>query len=84
MDIEKVKEKGQSLQTTLHVGKNGVTDSLIEELDNQLDNNEIVKIKILRNNPVQDVEEIAKEIKEKSIGELAETRGKTVLMFYED
>ncbi len=84
MDIERAKEKGQELQPTLHIGKKGITESLVEELDNQLENREIVKIKVLRNNPVQDVEEISQELEDRSIGELVETRGKTLLMYYEE
>lgn len=84
MDEEKAKELGQSLQSTLHVGKNGISEELIEELDKQLDKNELIKVQVLRNNPVQDTEKIAEELQKKSIGESVEVRGKTVLMHYQE
>ncbi len=84
MDEERAKELGQELQSTLHVGKDGITEGIIEELDKQLDKNELVKVQVLRNNPVQDMEKIAEQLQEKSIGELVEVRGKTVLMHYQE
>lgn len=84
MDEERAKELGQDLQSTLHVGKDGITEGIIEELDKQLEKNELIKVQVLRNNPVQNMEKIAAELEKRSIGELIEVRGKTVLMHYQD
>ncbi len=83
MDTEEAKIAGQDLQATLHIGKDGITDSLIEELNKQLDNRELVKVKINRNNPIQDKEDIAEELEKTSQGELVEIRGKTILLMDE-
>ncbi|MEF8874540.1 MAG: YhbY family RNA-binding protein [Candidatus Thermoplasmatota archaeon] len=84
MDKEKAKKMGQDLQPTLHIGKDGVTKSLLNELDKQLEKRELVKIKVNRNDPLQDVEKTAEELETSSIGELIEVRGKTILMLYEE
>ena len=42
-----LRAKANELETTLMVGKEGVTDALIEELDRQLEARELVKGKVL-------------------------------------
>ncbi len=83
MDIEKAKKEGQDLKATLHIGKEGITESLIDELDKQMEKRGLVKIQVNRNDPRQNTEETAEELEKLSIGELVEVRGKTVLMFYQ-
>ncbi|MBS3817439.1 MAG: YhbY family RNA-binding protein [Candidatus Thermoplasmatota archaeon] len=84
MDVEEAKIEGQDLQATLHVGKEGITRSLLNELDNQLEKRGLVKVKVNRNDPTQNVEKTAEELEKSSIGELIEVRGKTVLLLYEE
>ncbi len=84
MDKEKAKKTGQDLKATLHIGKDGVTGSFLDELDKQLEKRELVKIQVNRNDPLQDVEKTAEKLEKRSIGELIEVRGKTILMLYED
>ncbi|MFP3872739.1 MAG: YhbY family RNA-binding protein [Candidatus Natronoplasma sp.] len=84
MDVEEAKKAGQDLQATLHIGKDGITGSLIDELDKQLEKRELVKIQVNRNDPKQDVEKTAEELERSSIGDLIEVRGKTILMLYEE
>ena len=42
-----LRAQANSLDTTLMVGKNGITDALVEEADNQLTARELVKGKVL-------------------------------------
>jgi len=46
MDIYNLKRDAAHLTPLLNLGKNGVTDSLIEELLRQLKQNKLVKVKI--------------------------------------
>jgi len=48
MDIYNLKRDAAHLTPLLNIGKNGVTDSLIEELLRQLKQNKLVKVKILK------------------------------------
>ncbi len=37
-----------NIEPATHIGKNGVTDSLIEEINRQLKDNKLIKVKILK------------------------------------
>jgi len=80
MKSEKIKKLGQSLESRVRIGKNGITKGIIEEINRNIENEGIVKIKILRNCPEQDVEVIASELSDKSDVRLIEVRGRTILL----
>lgn len=42
------KKEAQVIQPLLHIGKNGVTDAFVSELDHLLKKKSLVKIKLLR------------------------------------
>ncbi len=75
-DIQKLKAQAAEIEITVWVGKNGVTDSIIEELEDQLISKRLVKVKILKNALGQAPRNrIARELEEKSGATLVETRG---------
>ncbi len=75
-DIQKLKAQAAEIEITLWVGKNGVTDSIIAELEDQLISKRLVKVKILKNALAQAPRNrIAKELEEKSGATLVEARG---------
>lgn len=70
------------MEATTHVGKNGVTPSLIEEINRQLKDNKLVKIKLLKSAvELKPREEMARELAEKTKAELIEVKGNTVVLF---
>lgn len=85
MDTKKILElRGQAarMEATTHVGKNGVTPSLIEEINRQLKDNKLVKIKLLKSAvELKPREEMARELAEKTKAELIEVKGNTVVLF---
>lgn len=85
MDKKKLLElRGQAAKTeaSTHVGKNGITPSLIEELSRQLKDNKLVKVKLLKS-AIGEMprEEVAKALAEKTRSELIEVKGNTVVLF---
>jgi RNA-binding protein len=75
-DIQKLKAQAAEIEITVWVGKNGVTDSIIKELEDQLISKRLVKVKILKNALGQAPRNrIARELEEKSGATLVETRG---------
>jgi RNA-binding protein len=85
MDTKRILElRGQAahMDASTHVGKNGVTPSLIEEIVRQLKDNKLVKIKLLKS-AVGEIprEELAKALAEKAHAELIEVKGNTVVLF---
>jgi RNA-binding protein len=85
MDKKKILElRGQAakLEAITHIGKNGVTPTLIEEIKRQLKDNKLIKVKLLKS-AMEEMprEEIAKALAEQSGAELIEVKGNTVVLF---
>ena len=85
MDTKKILElRGQAarMEATTHVGKNGVTPSLIEEVKRQLKDNKLVKIKLLKSAiEAMPREGIAAELAQKTGAELIEVKGNTIVLY---
>ena len=85
MDKKKIIElrgMAASIEPATHIGKNGVTDALIEEINRQLKDNKLIKVKVLKSAiEAMPREDIARLLAEKSGSELIEVRGNTVVLF---
>lgn len=74
-----LRKQAHDLDVTLRVGKHGV-DSVVNELENQLGNEELVKVKFLRAaRGGTTTEELAEELAEAAGADLIETRGNTAV-----
>ena len=69
--------RAQSIDVTLQVGKAGVTDALVAELYQQLEDHELVKVRLMKG----EVREGATELAKKTGAELVEVRGKTAVFY---
>jgi RNA-binding protein len=79
-----LRREGQGLEATVNVGKAGLTDGLMEELDAQLKRNHLVKVRVQRgalgdDKDAKDAQ--ALEMAERSGAQLVERRGNTVLLY---
>jgi RNA-binding protein len=85
MDTKKILElrgRAASMEAATHVGKNGLTPSLVEEVSRQLKDNKLVKIKLLKSAvEAMPREELARELAQKTRAELIEVKGNTVVLF---
>jgi RNA-binding protein len=85
MEKKKLLElRGQAakIEALTHVGKNGITPSLIIEIKRQLKDNKLVKVKLLKSAIEEKPrEEIAKELAEGTGAELVEVKGNTVVLY---
>lgn len=84
MELDEAKKLGQQIDSLVKIGKNGITDGIIHEVNRHLEDRDIVKIEALRNNPIRSIEKIASRLEDRSEGVLVETRGNTMLMVSED
>jgi len=76
-----LKAEAHHLKPVLHIGKSGITDALVSELDIVLDSLELIKIK-LNQNVAEDEDSVAKTLIEKLPGlEHVWTIGHTLLLF---
>ncbi|MCU0860985.1 MAG: YhbY family RNA-binding protein [Methanomassiliicoccales archaeon] len=76
---KELKGKGTELKATMHVGKDGASEGVVEELVNQLKANKLVKVKVLASSSEQK-REIAEELASRSGAVLIEVRGNTILL----
>ena len=72
-------KKGSEIRPTVHVGKEGLTEGIVEEIKTQIKRNKVVKVRVL---PAADLDkdELAEELALKTGAKCVETRGFTILM----
>lgn len=72
-------KRGSTIDPTIHVGKEGVSDGVIEEIKAQVKRAKIVKVKML---PAagEDIKDVAANIAERAEVKCVETRGFTILL----
>lgn len=74
-----LKGKGTELKATMHIGKEGLTEGLVEELKNQIKAHRLVKVKVLASS-VDKKREMAEDLAQRAGAELIEIRGNTILL----
>jgi RNA-binding protein len=80
--LYQLKSEANQISPILNIGKNGVTDTLIEELNKQIKANRLVKVRVLKSaEEGKDVKAIAGEIADATRSTLIEVRGRTVVLY---
>lgn len=64
------------------LGKNGVTDNFIKQVDEALEAREIIKIKVL-NNSLLDAKEVASDLAQKTDAEFVQSIGNKFVLYRE-
>lgn len=70
----------QTLTPIFQIGKNGVTDTLIEDLKNALEARELIKINLLNTLP-NNKESIAQEIEERTDSQIVQIVGNKLTLY---
>jgi RNA-binding protein len=80
--MKELKQRSAEKEPTVWIGKSGVTDALLGQIDRQLDANEIVKVKVHKTSPEDaEVAELARRIAEETISEIVDVRGRTFTIY---
>ncbi|WP_436347709.1 YhbY family RNA-binding protein [Natronorubrum sp. FCH18a] len=80
MDKQTLKQEAHDLDVTVWVGKSGL-ESVVDELDDQLSNEKLVKVKFLRAARAgSSTEEKATDLADRVNAELIDTRGHTAVV----
>ncbi|RXA21271.1 YhbY family RNA-binding protein [Methanosarcina sp. MSH10X1] len=80
--LYRLKAEANQLSPILNIGKNGVTDTLVEELNKQIKANRLVKVRVLKSaEEGKDLQAIAEEIAASTRSTLIEVRGRTVVLY---
>ncbi len=66
--------------TDIHIGKHGLTSSILEEIKARLERHKIIKIKILPKMTKEEVKQIAEQTAKKTHSRIRETRGRTFIL----
>jgi len=65
----------------VHVGKNGLSETLFKEISNQLELKDLVKIKFLQNFQTENFDADIKKICKKTSSTLVGKRGKVIIVY---
>ncbi|MDH7508545.1 MAG: YhbY family RNA-binding protein [Methanomassiliicoccales archaeon] len=74
-----LRRMGTKIRSSIHIGKGGISENIIEEIKCQLKKNKIVKIRILETAGLERMT-TAKELADRTGSELVEVRGNTILL----
>ena len=72
-------KKGVELKPTVHVGKGGITEGIVEEIVRQVKEKHLIKVKLLPSSEVPR-DEAAAELAERTQTGLVDVRGNIVLL----
>ena len=80
--LYRLKKEASGLKPILNIGKNGITDPVIEEVKKQVKAYRLVKIKMLKTMPDgEDIRDAAQKLAESTGTTLIEIRGNTVVLY---
>lgn len=80
--LYRLKAEANQLSPILNIGKNGITDPLVEELNKQIKANRLVKVRVLKSaEEGKDLKAVAEEIAAATRSTVIEVRGRTVVLY---
>ena len=80
--MKELKSRSAEKDPTVWIGKGGVTNALLAQIDRQLDASEMVKVKVHKTSPEDaEVSEIAVKIAEGTTSEIVDVRGRTFTVY---
>lgn len=77
-----LKSLGHSLEPIIQIGKSGITENLIKQIDETLETRELIKVKILNNNTL-DANEVANDLSEQLRAEFVQSIGNKFVIYRE-
>lgn len=78
-----LKRKAHELDPLVRIGKDGITDSLIQSILEAIDSRELLKVKILQNCE-KEKDEVLEELSKYSEFEVVGIIGRTIILFREN
>lgn len=81
--IARLKKIGNKTRPIIRIGKDGLSDNIIENLEKVLITRELIKIRIL-NNSDEEVREVAEKLSQSTKSIIVSVIGKTILLFKEN
>ncbi len=72
--------EANNLDPYVHIGKDGLNDSIYEKIDEVLDDHELVKIRVL-DNSLEDIKDVAHNVCEKMGADLVQVIGNVFIIY---
>jgi RNA-binding protein len=79
-DRAELRAEAHHLRATVHVGHHGITDTLLQSLDEALEARELVKVQVERNSPVS-VKEAANTLADQVHAEVIQVIGRKTTLY---
>jgi RNA-binding protein len=80
--VQELRGEAQELSAELQVGKAGLSDGFVDEVDRQLAREDLVKLRVLRSAAAENgPEATGEELAERLDAHLIEVRGNTVVLY---
>jgi RNA-binding protein len=80
--MRELKQRSVEKEPTVWIGKSGVTNAVMGQIDRQLDANEMIKVKVHKTSPEgAEVAELADKIAEETTSEIVDVRGRTFTIY---
>lgn len=81
--LQQLKSQAHPLKSIIQIGKNGLSDELIESVNNAFNNRELIKVSILQNCPY-DKKELAFDLARLTNSELIQIIGRVFILYKEN
>lgn len=75
-----LRAEAHHLDPIFQIGKGGISDNLIEQLNDVLEKRELIKVSVLQNND-EDKQELGETIARRVYGELVQVIGSTIILY---
>jgi Predicted RNA-binding protein containing KH domain, possibly ribosomal protein len=80
--IYQLRTEATKIKPLINIGKNGITESVLEEIKKQLKANRLLKIKMLKTSAEgEDIKQSAEKLAEDTKSTLIDVRGSTVVLY---
>ena len=76
----KLRSLAMNIEPTTHIGKNGIGDALLKQLDEQLETRELIKVAVLRNADFS-AKEVAEELAEQCKAQVVQVLGSKITLY---
>ena len=76
----KLRSIAMTMQPTSHIGKNGITETVIQAIDEQLEAKELIKIVVLKNSDFS-AKDIAQDIAQDTNSEVVQVLGQKITLY---
>ncbi len=75
-----LRAEGNQIKPEIWIGKEGVTEGVLQSLENSFSTKELVKVKVLEASP-SDKKEVAEKLSQNADAEVVQILGNTILLY---